>query len=382
MAVEFRSDPTNSRGRLYPEDESTFRSCFQRDRDRIIHCSAFRRLKHKTQVFIEHEGDYFRTRLTHSIEVAQVARTISGVLGLNAELTEAVALAHDLGHPPFGHTGEDALNVLMEPYGGFDHNAQALRIVTNLERHYADFDGLNLTWETLEGIAKHNGPVTGTLPYALAEYNALHDLELNSYASTEAQVAALADDIAYNSHDLHDGLRAELFSTDELAELPILQDCFAEVDRKYPGLNYYRRRHEALRRFFGVLVEDVIAIARANLAELTPKTASNVRYAGRPMIQFSNGLWSDLKVVRQFLFHRMYRAPSVVKMRKEVTEAVTTLFPLFMQHPELLPKQWRKDVQKAKDDVALARIVVDYIAGMTDRFALQEHERLAHRKTH
>ena len=323
MAVDFRSDPADSRGRLYREDESTFRSCFQRDRDRIIHCSAFRRLKHKTQVFIEHEGDYFRTRLTHSIEVAQVARTISGVLGLNAELTEAVALAHDLGHPPFGHTGEDALNVLMKPYGGFDHNAQALRIVTNLERHYADFDGLNLTWETLEGIAKHNGPVTCTLPYALAEYNALHDLELNSYASTEAQVAALADDIAYNSHDLHDGLRAELFSTDELAELPILQDCFAEVDRKYPGLNYYRRRHEALRRFFGVLVEDVIAIARANLAELTPKTASNVRYAGRPMIQFSNGLWSDLKVVRKFLFHRMYRAPSVVKMRKEVTEAVT-----------------------------------------------------------
>tara|TARA_B110000003_G_scaffold114804_1_gene117450 strand:+ start:501 stop:1649 length:1149 start_codon:yes stop_codon:yes gene_type:complete len=382
MAVEFRSDPANSRGRLYPEDESTFRSCFQRDRDRIIHCSAFRRLKHKTQVFIEHEGDYFRTRLTHSIEVAQVARTISGVLGLNAELTEAVALAHDLGHPPFGHTGEDALNALMEPYGGFDHNAQALRIVTNLERHYADFDGLNLTWETLEGIAKHNGPVIGTLPYALAEYNALHDLELHSYASTEAQVAALADDIAYNSHDLHDGLRAELFSTDELAELPILQDCFAEVDRKYPGLNYYRRRHEALRRFFGVLVEDVIAIARTNLAELTPKTASNVRYAGRPMIQFSDGLWGDLKVVRKFLFHRMYRAPSVVKMRKEVTEAVTTLFPLFMQHPELLPKQWRKDVQKAEDDVALARIVVDYIAGMTDRFALQEYERLAQTKTH
>ena len=382
MSVEFRSDPANSRGRLYPEDESTFRSCFQRDRDRIIHCSAFRRLKHKTQVFIEHEGDYFRTRLTHSIEVAQVARTISGVLGLNAELTEAVALAHDLGHPPFGHTGEDALNALMEPYGGFDHNAQALRIVTNLERHYADFDGLNLTWETLEGIAKHNGPVIGTLPYALAEYNALHDLELHSYASTEAQVAALADDIAYNSHDLHDGLRAELFSTDELAELPILQDCFAEVDRKYPGLNYYRRRHEALRRFFGVLVEDVIAIARTNLAELTPKTASNVRYAGCSVIQFSNGLWGDLKVVRKFLFHRMYRAPSVVKMRKEVTEAVTTLFPLFMQHPELLPKQWRKDVQKAEDDVALARIVVDYIAGMTDRFALQEYERLAQTKTH
>lgn len=382
MAVEFRSNPENSRGRLYREDESTFRSCFQRDRDRIIHCSAFRRLKHKTQVFIEHEGDYFRTRLTHSIEVAQVARTISGVLGLNGELTEAVALAHDLGHPPFGHTGEDALNVLMEPYGGFDHNAQALRIVTNLERHYADFDGLNLTWETLEGIAKHNGPVTGALPYALAEYNALHDLELHSYASTEAQVAALADDIAYNSHDLHDGLRAELFSTDELAELPILRDCFAEVDRKYPGLNYYRRRHEALRRFFGILVEDVIAVSQKNLTELNPQNAYDVRFAGRAMINFSNGLWADLKVVRKFLFHRMYRAPSVVKMRKEVTEAVTTLFPLFMQHPDLLPKQWRKDVEKADDDIALARIVVDYIAGMTDRFALQEHERLIQTKTH
>lgn len=382
MAVEFRSNPENSRGRLYREDESTFRSCFQRDRDRIIHCSAFRRLKHKTQVFIEHEGDYFRTRLTHSIEVAQVARTISGVLGLNGELTEAVALAHDLGHPPFGHTGEDALNVLMEPYGGFDHNAQALRIVTNLERHYADFDGLNLTWETLEGIAKHNGPVTGALPYALAEYNALHDLELHSYASTEAQVAALADDIAYNSHDLHDGLRAELFSTDELAELPILRDCFAEVDRKYPGLNYYRRRHEALRRFFGILVEDVIAVSQKNLTELNPQNAYDVRFAGRAMIKFSNGLWADLKVVRKFLFHRMYRALSVVKMRKEVTEAVTTLFPLFMQHPDLLPKQWRKDVEKADDDIALARIVVDYIAGMTDRFALQEHERLIQTKTH
>ena len=217
MQAIFASRPEQSRGRLFDESISTFRSCFQRDRDRIIHCSAFRRLKHKTQVFVEHEGDYFRTRLTHSIEVAQVARTIAGVLGLNEELTEAVALAHDLGHTPFGHTGEDALNELMEPYGGFDHNAQAVKIVTNLERHYADFYGLNLTWETLEGIAKHNGPVTGALPYALAEYNARHDLELHTYASAEAQVAALADDIAYNNHDLHDGLRAELFSTDEIA---------------------------------------------------------------------------------------------------------------------------------------------------------------------
>lgn len=382
MAVNFGTDPATSRGRLYPEEESIFRSCFQRDRDRIIHCSAFRRLKHKTQVFIEHEGDYFRTRLTHSIEVAQVARTISGVLGLNVELTEAVALAHDLGHPPFGHTGEEALDKLMKPYGGFDHNAQALRIVTNLERHYADFDGLNLTWETLEGIAKHNGPVTGVLPYALADYNGLHDLELSSHAGPEAQVAALADDIAYNSHDLHDGLRAELFSTDELAEMPILQDCFAEVDRKYPGLNYYRRRHEALRRFFGILVEDVITVSRQNLTELAPRSVLDIRHAGRPVVLFSNGLWHDLKVIREFLFRRMYRAPTVVEMRKEVTEAVNTLFPLFMQSPDVLPKQWRKDVAKAEDDVALARIVLDYIAGMTDRFALQEYERLTATKTH
>ena len=376
MQAIFASRPEHSRGRLFDESISTFRSCFQRDRDRIIHCSAFRRLKHKTQVFVEHEGDYFRTRLTHSIEVAQVARTIAGVLGLNEELTEAVALAHDLGHTPFGHTGEDALNELMEPYGGFDHNAQAVKIVTNLERHYADFDGLNLTWETLEGIAKHNGPVTGALPYALAEYNARHDLELHTYASAEAQVAALADDIAYNNHDLHDGLRAELFSTDEIAELPILRDCFAAVDEKYPDLNYYRRRHEALRRFFGILVDDVMAVARKNLAHLDPQTAQEIRDAGRPMVRFSDGLWQDLKVIRKFLFVRMYRAASVVVVRKDVTRKVKELFPLFMQRPDLLPKQWRKDVADVKNETELARIVCDYIAGMTDRFALQQYDEL------
>lgn len=376
MQAIFASTPDQSRGRLYPEGDSTFRSCFQRDRDRIIHCSAFRRLKHKTQVFVEHEGDYFRTRLTHSIEVAQVARTVAGELGLNQELAEAVALAHDLGHTPFGHTGEDALNELMAPYGGFDHNAQALKIVTDLERHYAEFDGLNLTWETLEGIAKHNGPVVGELPYALAQYNEKHDLELHTYASCEAQVAALADDIAYNNHDLHDGLRAELFSTDEIAQLPILCDCFAEVDRKYPGLNYYRRRHEALRRFFGILVDDVMQIARANLAELAPQTAQDIRMAGRPMVQFSSGLWDDLKVIRQFLFTRMYRAPSVVVVRQDVTRKLLELFPLFMRRPDLLPKQWRKDVAGVSTETELARIVCDYIAGMTDRFALQQYDEL------
>ena len=371
----YATDPQKSRGRLFPEAESAFRSCFQRDRDRIIHSSAFRRLKHKTQVFIEHEGDYFRTRLTHSIEVAQVARTIAGSLGLNSELTEAVALAHDLGHTPFGHTGEDALNALMAPYGGFDHNAQAIRIVTSLERHYAEFDGLNLTWETLEGIAKHNGPVTGTLPYALADYDARHDLELHTHASAEAQVAALSDDIAYNNHDLHDGLRAELFSTDELAELPVLHDCFAEVDGLYPGLNKYRRRHEALRRFFGILVEDVISVARRNLAELDPQDVTDIRGAGRMMVQFTPALWSDLKVIRAFLFERMYRAPSVIKMRRKVTGVVNDLFPLFLHQPDLLPKRWREDVASAESEEALARIVADYISGMTDRFALQSHKR-------
>ncbi|MDG1117256.1 MAG: deoxyguanosinetriphosphate triphosphohydrolase [Flavimaricola sp.] len=376
MAAIYASDPVSARGRLYAEEESTFRSPFQRDRDRIIHASAFRRLKHKTQVFIEHEGDYFRTRLTHSIEVAQVARTVAAALGLNVELTEAIALAHDLGHPPFGHTGEDALNVLMKPYGGFDHNAQAIRIVTSLERHYAEWDGLNLTWETLEGIAKHNGPVADPVPYALAAYNARHDLELHTHASAEAQVAALADDIAYNHHDLHDGLRAELFSTDELADLPVLRDCFAEVDRRYPGLNYYRRRHEALRRFFGVLVEDVITLAQRTLADVDPQSVVDIRHAGRMVIRFSDGLWSDLKVIRSFLFHRMYRAPAVVEMRGEVTQVVHDLFPLFMAQPDELPKQWRKDVAEALDETALARIVADYIAGMTDRFAIQEHARL------
>ncbi len=376
MRASFASDPALTRGRLIPEEESTFRSCFQRDRDRIIHASAFRRLKHKTQVFIEHEGDYYRTRLTHSIEAAQVARTIAGALGLNAELTEAVALAHDLGHPPFGHTGEDALEALMAPYGGFDHNAQAIRIVTHLERHYADFDGLNLTWDTLEGLAKHNGPVTGELPWALAAYERQHDLELETFASAEAQVAAIADDVAYNHHDLHDGLRAELFSTDELAELPILKQNFAEVDRLYPGLNYYRRRHEALRRFFGVLVEDVISVARHRLAEMKPETATDIRMAGRTLIQFSDPVFQDLKVIRAFLFDRMYRAPSVVIMRKQVTQVVDDLFPYFCAHTDQLPKQWRKDVEDADGDTALARIGSDYISGMTDRFALQEHERL------
>ncbi len=372
----YACQPDQSRGRLYPENYSTFRSPFQRDRDRIIHSSAFRRLKHKTQVFVEHEGDYYRTRLTHTIEVAQVARTIAGVLNLNTDLAEAVALAHDLGHTPFGHTGEDAMELLMKPYGGFDHNAQALRIVTSLERHYADFDGLNLTWETLEGIAKHNGPVEPPYSYALAECNAMFDLELSTHASAEAQVAAVADDVAYNHHDLHDGLRSGLFSEADLMELPVTGPAFAEVDRLYPGLDPMRRRHEALRRVFGEMVEDVIAVAQQRLEAAQPQSAQEIREMGTTIIRFSKRLYQDLKSIRSFLFHRMYRAPSVMAERAKVTRVVNDLFPLFMGDPSLLPAEWRGDIARAPDQTHLARIVADYVAGMTDRFALQEHARL------
>ena len=381
----YACQPDASRGRLFVERMSSFRSPFQRDRDRIIHSSAFRRLKHKTQVFVEHEGDYYRTRLTHSIEVAQVARTISGVLGLNTDLAECIALAHDLGHTPFGHTGEDALAALMAPFGGFDHNAQALRIVTRLERHYADFDGLNLTWESLEGIAKHNGPVigpnadakhAGPLPYALAEVNAAWDLELHTHASAEAQVAAIADDVAYSHHDLHDGLRSGLFSEADLMDLPVTGPAFEEVDRLYPGLEKMRRRHEALRRVFGRMVEDVIAVARGRLDSAQPKSVDEIRAMGTTMIRFSKPLYQELKAIRSFLFTRMYRAPSVLVMRNEVTEVVNGLFPLFLSRPELLPQEWRHDIEAAQGETELARIVADYVSGMTDRFALQEGQRL------
>ena len=390
MLAPYACHPDASRGRLYPERMSSFRSPFQRDRDRVIHSSAFRRLKHKTQVFVEHEGDYYRTRLTHTIEVAQVARTIAGVLGLNTDLAEAIALAHDLGHTPFGHTGEDAMEALMAPYGGFDHNAQALRIVTRLERHYADFDGLNLTWEALEGIAKHNGPVTGPhadakhtslkdggpLPYALAEVNAQWDLELHTHASAEAQVAAIADDVAYSHHDLHDGLRSGLFNEADLMDLPVTGPAFAEVDALYPGLDPMRRRHEALRRVFGRMVDDVIAVARNRLDAARPQSVKDIRDLGTTVIRFSKLLYQELKAVRAFLFTRMYRAPSVMIERARVTETINGLFPLFMAQPALLPAEWRTDIAAVRTETELARIVADYVAGMTDRFALQEHARL------
>ncbi|MDO5621073.1 MAG: deoxyguanosinetriphosphate triphosphohydrolase [Paracoccus sp. (in: a-proteobacteria)] len=389
MTAPYACQPTQSRGRLYPEALSTFRSPWQRDRDRIIHSSAFRRLKHKTQVFVEREGqdyrgDYFRTRLTHTIEVAQVARTIAGALDLNTDLAETVALAHDLGHPPFGHTGEDALAELMAPYGGFDHNAQALRIVTRLERHYAGFDGLNLTWESLEGIAKHNGPVVGpgpaggaaSLPYALAEVNAAWDLELTTYASAEAQVAAVADDIAYNHHDLHDGLRSGLFTEADLMDLPIAGPAFAEVDRLHPGLDPMRRRHEALRRVFGIMVEDVIAVAQNRLAALKPAHVDDIRNSDGPIIRFSKPLYQNLKAVKRFLFQRMYRAPSVVEERRAVTRMLQAMFPAFMHDPALLPAHWQAETLRCTDETTRARLVLDYVAGMTDRYAMAEYQRL------
>ena len=285
-----------------------------------------------------------------------------------------MALAHDLGHPPFGHTGEDALKALMAPFGGFDHNAQAIKIVTRLEAHYADFDGLNLTWETLEGIAKHNGPVTGAVPFALAEYDAVHDLELGTHASAEAQVAAIADDIAYNNHDLADGLRAGLFTLEDLRGLPLIGPCVAAVDARWPGLAAGRREHEALRRFFGLLVEDVLATSRARLEAQAPASAEAVRRLGVPVVRFSDASFAELKTIRAFLYARMYRHWSVQRMRRKARRVVQELFGIFTEAPELMPAEWNACAEL--DATARARVVADYIAGMTDRFALQEHRKL------
>ncbi|MCY4137350.1 MAG: deoxyguanosinetriphosphate triphosphohydrolase [Rhodobacteraceae bacterium] len=369
--------PENSRGRLFPESASDFRTAFQRDRDRIIHSTSFRRLKHKTQVFVEHEGDHYRTRLTHSIEVAQVARSISGALELNTDLTEAVALAHDLGHPPFGHSGEEVLNSCMEDYGGFDHNAQALRVVTRLERQYPGFDGLNLTWEALEGIAKHNGPVVADLPYPLAEYNAEHDLELHTLASAEAQVAALADDIAYNTHDLDDGLRAGLFRESDVLDLPIAGACFREADRRYPRIDDDRRRHTALRQVFDCLVRSVITESRGRLRALSPGNPGEIRHADRPVIAFPDSIRRDLGQIREFLFQHMYRHPKVQKVRDRASSILSELFGLYLSGGADLPDGW-PPVGNANSEFR-ARIILDYVAGMTDRFALQEHARFTGR---
>jgi len=375
MLAIYACDPAQSRGRLVIEQESAHRTPFQRDRDRIIHSSAFRRLKHKTQVFVEHEGDYFRTRLTHSIEVGQVARTIAGVLGLNNALTEAIALAHDLGHTPFGHTGEDALNACMKPWGGFDHNAQVIKIVTLLERHYADFNGLNLTWETLEGLAKHNGPVTGNVAMALADYNAVNNLELDTYASLEAQVAAISDDVAYNNHDLDDGLRAGLFNEEMIRELPIIGACYDAVDARYPNLDFIRRRHEALRRVFGVMVEDVIEESRRQISDAAPQSVDAVRHGQRQLIRFSDPMFQDLKVIRAFFFKHMYRHWKVRRTRRKAAIMVAEMFDIFIADPGMLPDGWQKWAD-TDDEGQRARVIMDYIAGMTDRFAIDEYKKL------
>ncbi len=377
---KFAANAATSRGRLHDEPPSLHRTPFQRDRDRIIHSSAFRRLKHKTQVFVEHEGDYYRTRLTHSIEVAQIARTIARTLRLNEDLAEAVALAHDLGHPPFGHTGEDVLAECMTDFGGFDHNAQALKIVTDLECHYAAFDGLNLTWESLEGIAKHNGPLLASaeasladLPPFIASYTGRHDLELHTQASAEAQVAALSDDIAYVHHDLHDGLRAGLLQEAELSDLPLVGRCFAEVDAKWPGLELSRLRHEALRRVFGLMVEDVVGQSRERLSAVAPQIMSDVQALPNPVIAFSEPMWAMVREIKDFLFAHMYRHYRVKRMRAKATDVVRDLFSLFLADPGLLPPQWQSAAETAANETLQARVIADYIAGMTDRFALEEH---------
>lgn len=383
----FACHPSQTRGRLVAEPSSPTRSDFQRDRDRIIHSTAFRRLKHKTQVFVFHEGDHFRTRLTHTIEVAQITRSIARSLGLDEDLAEALALAHDLGHTPFGHTGEDALHSAMEGFGGFDHNAQALRIVTRLERRYPSFDGLNLTWETLEGLVKHNGPLLDDagrpmprylrdgVPGAILDYNARHDLWLSSHASAEAQVAALADDIAYDAHDIDDGLRAGLFDLSDLREVPFLAGILADIAGQYPALERSRTISELSRRVITCFVEDVIAQSAVQIAQAEVGSADEVRLCGRQLVAFSAKVASADRAIKDFLFPRMYRHPRVVRIRQEATAVVNDLFRRFVAEPNLMPSEWCSGVDR-DDPARLARRVCDYIAGMTDRYALDEHARL------
>ncbi|MGL5448597.1 MAG: deoxyguanosinetriphosphate triphosphohydrolase [Rhabdaerophilum sp.] len=376
FAVDYRA----TRGRLLPESPSPTRTQFQRDRDRIIHSTAFRRLKHKTQVFVEHEGDHFRTRLTHTIEVSQIARALARTLGLDEDLAEALALAHDLGHTPFGHAGEDALDALMKGEGGFDHNAQALRIVTNLEKRYAAFDGLNLTWETLEGLVKHNGPLLDAeckpvgryakagISLAILHYDRDHPLDLASYASAEAQVAAIADDIAYNAHDIDDGLRAGLFKPYDLRAVPLIADMLDEIEAAWPRLEEGRVAHEIMRRVITRLVEDAGAESERRLVALSPKSAAEIRAASVPVISFSDAMLAHEKTLKTYLFEHMYRAPRILTQRIAAAKVIEGLFRHYLEHPA--------DMGEADIGNLTQRRVADYIAGMTDRFALHEYQRL------
>jgi dGTPase len=381
--AEFRaayaSDYARSRGRLFPEAESRTRTPFARDRDRIIHTSAFRRLKEKTQVFVAHEGDHFRTRLTHSLEVAQIARSIAHALGLDDDLAETVALAHDLGHPPFGHAGEDELHAAMGPYGGFDHNVQTFRVVTELEHRYPDYAGLNLTWETLEGLIKHNGPVVQRLDEpawrAVADFNGIYDLRLGTYASAEAQVAALADDIAYNNHDVDDGVEAGLFGLDELAQVPLIGPIVRALMVERPDLDARLTRLEAVRRMIGVMIDDVLDQTLRNAATFKIASDEDVRAMPRALVAFSPEMGEDLGRLRLFLFQRMYRHYRVNRTRSQARRIIADMFRLFLAEPEVLPTEWYERAQ-ACDPAGQARLVCDYIAGMTDRFAIEEHKRL------
>ncbi len=370
----YAAHPSESRGRLYPEAECAHRSPFQRDRDRVLHSAAFRRLEYKTQVFVNHEGDHYRTRLTHSLEVAQIARSICRVLGLNEDLAEALSLAHDVGHTPFGHAGEDGLREAMREFGGFDHNAQTLRTLTKLEHRYAGFDGLNLTWETLEGIAKHNGPCAQP-PRALAEYNALHNLELQSYASLEAQVASLADDIAYHNHDMDDGLRAGLFSIDDLAAVPEVGAVFAEVVGQYKGLAEPRLIHESLRRLIHRMCADLQTQTAENVRASGVQSVEEVRLAGRALVAFSPEMEAMNRRLKAFLMERMYRHYQVNRMSSRARRIVKALFAFFHAEPECLPTEWQKGAD-GPGTLVTAHVVADYIAGMTDRYAMKEYHRL------
>lgn len=374
----YATDCAKSRGRLIDEPVSPTRTAFQRDRDRIVHSTAFRRLNHKTQVFFSHEDDHYRTRLTHTIEVAQIARALARAFRLDEDLAEAIALVHDFGHTPFGHTGEDVLAELMQPYGGFDHNAHALRVVTKLERRYADFDGLNLTWETLEGLVKHNGPILtrgGRLPYAIAEYCQRHDLALSQHASLEAQVAAIADDIAYNTHDIDDGLRAGLLNFDMLKKVEIIAVPLAYVDHRHPELDPTRRGHETTRRVMTAMVEDAISTTMDNLNALDPTSVEDIYAAGQTCVAFSDEMKRKEKELKAFLFDNMYRHENVVRLRSEAEQVVRDLFDRYVTNPKLMGGDWSANIERL-DEIARARRVSDFLAGMTDNFALAQHRRL------
>jgi dGTPase len=376
----YACDARQSRGRLYPQAASPSRSEFQRDRDRIIHCSAFRRLAHKTQVFVSLDGDHFRTRLTHSIEVGQISRALARALGLDEDLAETVALAHDLGHTPFGHAGETALTACMAPFGGFDHNAQALRVVTMLERRYALHDGLNLTFEALEGIVKHNGPLAGPnarrkAPAYVTRFDSIFPLELTRFAGLEAQAAAIADDIAYNAHDIDDGLRAGLFQLDDIAAVPHIGGLLAEVRQLYPGLEQSRVIHELQRRVITGFVEDVIAESEARIGRVNPASAEAVRNAGETLVGFSPAMAETDRAVKKFLFSNMYRHPEIAGIWERARDVISRLFPVYFESPDKMSQEWAA-LASPLQDAERAAVVADYIAGMTDRFALHERQRL------